>query len=385
MNKLLISFRTSLFLVMLGCVSIFSSCENEDDDNGTPTITEVKRSTGPVTGAAKGAGIQIVGSGLSSTQAIKFNGYEANIYTATISDKSILIVIPVETPNILDQPVSDQLEVITKNGTATFSFVILPPAPVVSNSEWPTTGTNLTITGRNFFYITNISFPSASGDIAVTAFDSSNDGTTLRVAIPVAFDQSYGTITINALAGSTTLIPPPPPLEITELKYGPTVNTAWTAPKLESGLAIGNFVYIDRVADNSAKLGESCPAEYLGLQYIRTAVDSRAYVGVEECLSFKVSREATIYVMWNQGGATAPPAWLLADGWVSVDPVRPSTGYADGNKNCVVCFEGTSVSTYWPFKKTFPANATVKMYRNGENANGGGINTGRGPYWVVVK
>jgi len=375
----------SMLLMIMGSITLLSSC-SDDDKGGSPEITEVRRSTGPVKGAAKGQGIQIVGKGLASVQSIKFNGYEANIHTATLSEESILIVIPMEVPNILDQPVSDLLEVTTNSGTITFPFVILPPAPVVTDSEWPTNGEPLKVTGRNFYYIQNVTFPSQTGEIEVTEFTAGSDGTTLSLIIPSSYDSSKGKIMINALAGSASLDPPPPPLEITELKYGPTVNTSWKPLILESALAIGDFLYVDRVAANSAKLGEPCPSDYLGQPYIRTSVDSRAYTGTDEYMSFKVSREATVFVMWNQGGASAgPPKWLLNDGWVSVDPDRPNTGYADGNKNAVYGFEGTSVSTYWPFKKTFPAGSTIKLYRNGENASGAGINTGRGPYWVVIK
>ena len=73
---------------------------DKDSDSGAPVITEVRRSTGPVTYASKGNGIQIVGSGLGTARSIRFNGYEANIHTATIEPNSILIVIPQSVPTI---------------------------------------------------------------------------------------------------------------------------------------------------------------------------------------------------------------------------------------------------------------------------------------------
>ena len=201
---------------------------DKDSDSGAPVITEVRRSTGPVTYASKGNGIQIVGSGLGTARSIRFNGYEANIHTATIEPNSILIVIPQSVPTIEDQAVNDLLEVTTSEGMASTPFIILPGSPSLSGSDnaTPAVGDVVTLEGKNLYYVQWISFPGET-PVQTTQFETAADGLSLKVTVPEGYDPQFGgNIEVCTLSGTAVLEAPRPPLEITELKYVATVNAA---------------------------------------------------------------------------------------------------------------------------------------------------------------
>lgn len=332
----------------------------DDPDEGGPVISEVRRSTGPVTYASRGNGIQIVGSGLGTTRSIRFNGYEANIHTATIEPNSILIVIPQSVPTIEDQPVNDLLEVTTAAGTASIPFIILPKAPTLSASDntSPAVGDVVTLSGKNLYYVQWVAFPGET-PVKTTQFETAEDGLSLKVTVPEGYDPlAGGDIEVCTLSGNAVLEAPRPPLEITELKYEASVNAdPW---QVKENLQTGDLVYVDR----TVVFGQ-IPDFYVGATWISTATNSRAFNVVGETLaSFKVNRATDVYIARNQGTGTTIEEWLA--GWEEMP-----RGSNDEN------YISVGTDKFWMYKKTFPAGSTVEVGRNG--------NTGRSPYFIILK
>ncbi|MBQ9892959.1 MAG: hypothetical protein IJM35_07390 [Bacteroidales bacterium] len=359
MNKLSVITKLCKCVLVLVATAGAWGCDNKPSE-GAPVIKEVRRSTGPVTYASRGNGIQIVGSGLGSTKAIRFNGYEANINTATIEPNSILIVIPYTVPTIEDQAVNDLLEVETKNGVASVPFVILPKSPSLTDSgiSIPAAGEVVTLTGNNLYYVQYVSFPGET-PVQTTQFEMAPDGQSINVTVPEGYDPLFdGYIEVCTLSGIAQLAPPQPPLEITELKYVATVNAAdW---EVRENLQTGDVVYVDR----TAVFGQ-IPEFYQGSMWISTATNSRAFNKVGETLaSFKVNRKTDVFIARNQGTGATIEEWL--SGWEAMP-----RGAADEN------YIGIGTDKFWMYKKTFPGGSTVEVGRNG--------NTGRSPYFIILK
>lgn len=360
MNNSSVLSKTCLGTALLLSVAFGGWGCADEADGGAPVISEVRRSTGPVTYASKGNGIQIVGSGLGTTRSIRFNGYEANLHTATIEPNSILIVIPQSVPTIEEGAVNDLLEVTTTEGYASTPFIILPKAPSLTGSDNanPAVGDVVTLVGKNLYYVQWVSFPGES-PVKTTEFETAPDGLSLKVTVPEGYDPlSGGNIEVCTLSGTALLEAPRPPLEITELKYVASVKAAdW---QVRENLQVGDVVYVDRTA-----VFGNIPEFYLGSTWISTATDSRAFNTVGETLaSFKVNRTTDVYIARNQGTGTTIEEWLA--GWEEMPRGSNDENYISVNTD-----------KFWMYKKTFPAGSTVEVGRNG--------NTGRSPYFIILK
>ena len=359
MNKSSVIIKLCMWSLALAAAAGCWGCEDEPGD-GAPVITEVRRSTGPVTCASRGNGIQIVGSGLGSAASIRFNGHEANIHTATTEPNSILIVIPQTVPTIEEQAVSDRLEVETGSGLASVPFVILPKAPSLTGSDnaAPAVGDVITLTGKNLYYVQYVSFPGET-PVKAASFETAADGLSLRVTVPEGYDPLFeGDIEVCTLSGVAQLEAPRPPLEITELKYVASVNAdPW---QVKENLQSGDLVYVDRTA-----VFGRIPEFYLGSIWISTATDSRSFNTVGATLaSFKVNRKTDVYIARNQGTGTTIEEWL--SGWEAMP-----RGSTDEN------YIAVGSDKFWMYKKTFPGGSTVEVGRNG--------NTRRSPYFIILK
>jgi hypothetical protein len=135
--------------------SLFSSCSNDSSSNssGPLAITSVSKSVaGDLTPVTKGDPKNyyiIKGSGFLSTQKIYFNDFDTYFNPTLITDTEIIVLIDEKTPYA---NASNQLKVVTKNGTITYPFVISPPTPKVDsyNSINAAAGEEVTIYGNYF-------------------------------------------------------------------------------------------------------------------------------------------------------------------------------------------------------------------------------------------
>lgn len=99
-----------------------------------------------VTAAPLGGLIAIMGANLQTTTTVSFNGYPVYFNPALVTNTSIIVKIPAETPW---KNGNNKLVVTTKYGSATLDFTILQPAPTITSlSQFAgNPGDTVTITG----------------------------------------------------------------------------------------------------------------------------------------------------------------------------------------------------------------------------------------------
>jgi len=187
MKKIIFNNTVLCGIMMIAIISLYS-CHK--DNEGTPLITRLRASTpapndSVLTSAGPGQTVVIQGANLSSASKILFNGYPASFNAALFSNENLVVTIPADMPFAsLDQSKLNTVTVVTAHGQVTFTFPIVPPPPVIASMshENATGGTQVTINGNNFFFITKVIFPSSK---EVTSGITTNaTGTTLTVTVP---------------------------------------------------------------------------------------------------------------------------------------------------------------------------------------------------------
>ncbi|HTI11563.1 MAG TPA: glycan-binding surface protein [Puia sp.] len=188
MNSLFSSFnKRNLFLLLITAAVIHAGCKKESQ--GTPTIKAVRlddstHRDSTFTKAFPGTLVVIEGSGFSGTTNVYFNDMDAPFNVAIMSDKNIIIRIPANAPTKATDPnVTSMLKVVTTHGTANYAFELLAPAPIITSvsNENALAGETITLTGSNFYLVSQIVFP---GNIAVTQFTATPDGKQIVVTVP---------------------------------------------------------------------------------------------------------------------------------------------------------------------------------------------------------
>jgi Surface glycan-binding protein B xyloglucan binding domain len=201
--------RNSLLLfLMAGAVLILFSCKKDNNNkaSGPPTIQRV-RTTDPTTKdsslkqANLGSTIAIVGNNLLGAQSVSFNGYTVTVNPVYVTNTDLIITVPDSVPTVATNPnVPNQIKVTTLSGSATFSFVILPPPPIVTQigNEYAISGQTITLYGKYFFFVDTVTFP---GNVAATSgFTTSADGSSLTLKIPVG-ETGGGNIQVKSSSG----------------------------------------------------------------------------------------------------------------------------------------------------------------------------------------
>lgn len=154
MKNIKIKYLLSYFAIALIAVGLFSSCDNESttSDSGL-TITSVAKAVAgdllPVTvGDPKNYYI-IRGSGFTTVQKIYFNDFDTYFNPVLVTDTEIVVLIDEKTPYA---NASNNLKVVTKNGTLLYDFVVAPPTPKVDsyNSINAAAGDVVTVYGNYF-------------------------------------------------------------------------------------------------------------------------------------------------------------------------------------------------------------------------------------------
>jgi len=136
-NKIVLSFMAFVFSMFL-----LSSCSDnlEAPSTNPPVITSVAASVSdavgtpsdlsPITQGYANNMYIIRGSGFTTTEKIYFNETSATFNPNFVTDTEIFVTIDINTPYA---NASDEIKVVTKYGTATFHFVVAPPAPIISS------------------------------------------------------------------------------------------------------------------------------------------------------------------------------------------------------------------------------------------------------------
>ncbi|NDV95118.1 hypothetical protein D0T84_09320 [Dysgonomonas sp. 521] len=163
--KIHINIKTilaGLFLLML--VLPFASCDN-DDDGGLPVIHQV-RTTDPelkdstFVKANPGQMLLIEGENLGGVRKIYINNQDVFFNPNYVTSQTIIVVIPDELELTGENPeLPKEIRVETKAGSASYTFHVLSPAPVINRLqvEYPVNpGDRMVIYGENFYEIEKI-------------------------------------------------------------------------------------------------------------------------------------------------------------------------------------------------------------------------------------
>jgi len=149
-------------IALMFSLMLFSSCSDDDNNEtytGAPVIESVLPSGYDKNGAvlplepvAKGdpkSYYIIHGKGFLTTQKVYFNDFDTYFRPTFVTDTDIVILIDENTPYA---NASNQLKVVTKNGTVIYPFVVAPPPPTINwfNSINAAEGDVVTIDGKYF-------------------------------------------------------------------------------------------------------------------------------------------------------------------------------------------------------------------------------------------
>lgn len=189
--KKLLNNRVShlLFVSMMLIITMFTSCNNDDDSNGAPVITAVRNyAPSPndtlVTSIVPGQWIVIHGKNLKEATQISINGISVDFDGGLFSDKTAVVQVPSSFPfNNLDPDVVNTIKFVTSAGTAIFKFdVIPPPATITGNSMTAATkvGDSIYIYGTNLYLIEKLTI----AGMDISPLKKANDGSSVGFVLP---------------------------------------------------------------------------------------------------------------------------------------------------------------------------------------------------------
>jgi hypothetical protein len=156
-NKILL-----VFLMAMGIASIFISCDKNDDDSGTPSVSYVRitrpeSSDSLLVGAGQGRLIAIVGKNLQDAAEIWFNDQQARLTPTYITSTTILVSVPSQIPITI----TNKLRIIFKNGyILNHDFAVQISKPLISSMicEYVKEGDVATIKGDYFYAPLTVTF-----------------------------------------------------------------------------------------------------------------------------------------------------------------------------------------------------------------------------------
>ena len=199
MKNIKIKYLLSLLVMSSVMITVLSSCSNDDsgDTSSALAIESVsKAEAGDLVATEVGFANNVYiikGSGFSSVQKIYFNDTDTYFNPTLVTDKAIFVTIDINTPYA---NASNELKIVTKNGTITYPFVVAPPAPVLLYGFNPINaaeGDILTIYG-NFFLDPVVTI----GTTAVPVISSSLSE--IKVKVPANSTDKY--VTVTTISGS---------------------------------------------------------------------------------------------------------------------------------------------------------------------------------------
>jgi hypothetical protein len=235
--------RKLLFFSIIAGTVLFS-CKKNEGGSGQPLISHVRlvdstKRDSTFTKAIPGTLIVIQGSNLSGVQQVVFNDTSAYFNPAYATDNNIIVSIPATAQTTATNPkVPSVIKVVTNHGTATYSFQLYLPPPVINSITFDNSGSVVYINGSNFQGLKKITFPVSGNDTALS-YTVNKTFTQIAAAIPPGspFNDSlrvYCTFGTGAFSY-------PPPMTITSVS---NENAAGGNTITVNGT---NFVGIDQV------------------------------------------------------------------------------------------------------------------------------------------
>jgi hypothetical protein len=209
MKNILINLsRTALALaVVLGCL-VMPSCKK--DKLAPPQVERVRlldstKRDSSFSKAFPGTFVVIEGRNFSGLLNVYINGMDAPFNAALNTDNNIVIRIPYNAPTAVTDPnVPNKIKIVTDHGEVEYDFQVVAPPPSITgaSNENAKPGAVITLTGNNFWLLTNIVFP---GNIATTNFTVNSSATEVTVTVPAAVTAA-GPIVANGQFGAGTSV-----------------------------------------------------------------------------------------------------------------------------------------------------------------------------------
>ena len=208
--------RIIAFLIII--TGLVISCKK--NDSGTPVINAV-RTVDPKTKdslfakAIPGTLIVIQGNNFAGLQAVFFNDTSAYFNPSYATDNNIIIRIPASAQTAATDPkVPSTIKVVTSHGTATYSFTLYLPPPIITSLSFDNTGKVVYINGSNFQGVNKITFP-VPGNNTALSFTVDKTFTQIIAEIPPG-SPSKDSLRVFATFG-TGAYSYPPPMTITSV------------------------------------------------------------------------------------------------------------------------------------------------------------------------
>jgi hypothetical protein len=156
-------------------------------------------SINPVTGSeAGGTAVTITGSGFTGSTGVTFDGIAGTAFTV-VDDATITVTSPAHAPGPVDVVVEDPAG---SSEPLDFAFFALTGIEAIAPSTGPEAGgTTVTLTGTCFTGATAVLF----GDVEVTDFTVSPDGTTITVVSPAGVGLVDVAVVGSAECGTATV------------------------------------------------------------------------------------------------------------------------------------------------------------------------------------
>lgn len=197
MKNLKAKYILSLFILGSLFLTVFTSCSEEQDNitagplridsvslTGYNLVDGVYVPKDSLTTVGYVQNMYIIrGSGFSETEAIYFNDFQADFNPTLVTDNTIIVTIPEDTPYA---NVSNKLKIVTIKGSVEYDFVIGQPAPTITSFDPVAGGTGdiVTIKGTVFDNLISVKFDDIEAVIV------SSTSTEIKVEIPAGVVQA---------------------------------------------------------------------------------------------------------------------------------------------------------------------------------------------------
>jgi hypothetical protein len=210
--------KIAFFIIIAGAV--LYSCKKNNSGSGQPVITNVRsvdttKRDSSFKQAVPGTLIVIQGNNFDGLKAVLFNDTSAYFNPSYATNTNIIINIPASAQTAATNPtVPSIIKVVTSHGTATYSFRLYLPPPVITSISLDNSGTVVFINGYNFAGIKKITFPVSVNDTALS-YTVNKTFTQIKAAIPpgTPFNDS---LRVYCTFG-TGVYSYPPPMNITSV------------------------------------------------------------------------------------------------------------------------------------------------------------------------
>ncbi|WP_289665521.1 glycan-binding surface protein [Flavobacterium panacagri] len=196
-------------LGMMVFSTLFTSCDNNDSEGGSMTITRVFlediNSSVPdreVSFARLGQLLRIEGSGFTGLKKVYINGYSTYFNVVFVTNNSMLVSISADTPiSDADPSVRNTIRFVNDSHEVTFPFQIRAGKPVISSisNTMPNPGETISVAGAGLTEVSKVVFP---GNVEVTSgITSDEDGELFTVVVPNGISDLGGSIYVETSNG----------------------------------------------------------------------------------------------------------------------------------------------------------------------------------------